>query len=240
MSPRARARHRLRSEWLAALGWGGLAGMVACAAPATKAPLHIDLPSEAELAQARTTHPRWAPSLEPTPDVVTIEPARGGPLDESENDGDPPPRVLDRDSFAPDPPRTMHLAWPLPATGVTSLFGLRPDPVDGRERFHYGVDLQGTYGEIVRAVAPGVVVFAGWNHGHGRQVMVTHPGGWQTTYSHLSQLIVNYGDPVRRGQAVGQMGNSGRSTGPHLHFEITRWGSYYDPLDLLGTDIPTD
>ena len=71
-------------------------------------------------------------------------------------------------------------------------------------------------------------------------VIVRHPGGWQTSYSHLSQLIAARGQRVTTGEPVGLLGNSGRSTGPHLHFEVTRWGAYHDPLDVLATPVPLD
>ncbi len=132
------------------------------------------------------------------------------------------------------------MQWPLPATGVTSLFGARTDPITGKSRYHYGVDLQGQYGQVVQASAPGQVIYAGWNRGHGRQVIIQHPGGWRTSYSHLAQQTVTRGQWLRAGQSIGQVGNSGRSTGPHLHLEITRWGSYFDPLDVLGTTVAID
>jgi murein DD-endopeptidase MepM/ murein hydrolase activator NlpD len=76
----------------------------------------------------------------------------------------------------------MTLRWPLPATGINSLYGNRIDPVDARIRHHNGVDLDAAYGAVVMAAAPGVVVWAGWNAGHGRQVVIEHPGGYRTGY----------------------------------------------------------
>jgi len=136
--------------------------------------------------------------------------------------------------------RYMVLQWPLPATGVTSLFGKRVDPVTGTSRFHYGVDMEGHYGQTVQAAASGTVVTARWRNGHGRIVVVKHLGGWRTSYSHLSRINVTEGQMLSSGQAIGMLGNSGRSTGPHLHFEITRFGAYHDPLDLLGSPIALD
>lgn len=213
----------------------------ACAAQRERVPLTFEPTTAAELSRLVSVR-RDKPSVHdpvPADGVITIESGRGGPLTEEPG---PPTATLPEiaDPFLPAPPQTLGLAWPLPATGVTSPFGPRSDPINGAERFHYGVDLQGTYGQTVESVAPGIVLFAGWNYGHGRQVVVQHDGGWQSSYSHLSQFIVHRGQRVRRGQPLGQMGNSGRSTGPHLHLEITRWGSYYDPLDLLGTSVPID
>lgn len=185
--------------------------------------------------------------------VETIEAGRGGPLEPEPAHtvaGEFPPVGPGASIAAIEPPGgapapvvderlgyQMLLRWPLPATGVTSLFGARTDPLTGKPRFHYGVDLQGGYGQVVQAAASGRIIHAGWNEGHGRQVIIEHPGGWRTSYSHLAQCTVNRGQGVRTGQTVGQLGNSGRSTGPHLHFEVTRWGSHFDPLDVLGTSV---
>ena len=134
-------------------------------------------------------------------------------------------------------PAHLLLQWPLPATGVTSLFGWRRDPFDGHQRQHNGVDLEAEYGAVVAAAADGVVIWAGWNAGHGRQVVINHAGGYQTGYSHLSQILVPIGAAVQSGQPIGRVGNSGRSTGAHLHFEVTRFGRYLDPLDNLGVPL---
>jgi len=136
------------------------------------------------------------------------------------------------------PEGRIHLRWPMAASGASSLFGARSDPVTGKERFHYGVDFPGRYGEQVRAIAPGKVTFAGWNHGHGRMVTILHGGGWRSSYSHLAQTVAVIGSTVQPGQTIGLLGNSGRSTGPHLHLEITRYDAFVDPLDVLGTDVP--
>jgi murein DD-endopeptidase MepM/ murein hydrolase activator NlpD len=144
----------------------------------------------------------------------------------------------------PGAPRNGHgymvLQWPLPATGVNSLYGERADPLDGLERHHNGVDLEASLGAVVGAAADGVVIWAGWNAGHGRQVIIEHAGGFRTGYSHLSQLLTYLGSSIRTGDPVGLVGNSGRSTGPHLHFEVTRDDLYVDPLDVLGVPQPTD
>jgi murein DD-endopeptidase MepM/ murein hydrolase activator NlpD len=144
----------------------------------------------------------------------------------------------------PGAPKDGHgyllLQWPLPATGVNSLYGRRADPLDGFERDHNGVDLEADYGAVVSAAADGVVVWAGWNSGHGRQVIIEHRGGYRTGYSHLSQLLTFVGSAVRAGDPIGLVGSSGRSTGPHLHFEVTRDDAYVDPLDVLGLPQPID
>jgi murein DD-endopeptidase MepM/ murein hydrolase activator NlpD len=116
---------------------------------------------------------------------------------------------------------------------VTSFFGPRLDPLDGRPRYHLGLDLQAREGQDVTAAADGVVVSAGWAGGHGNRVEVLHESGVVTGYSHLSSIVVQRGERVARGQAVGLAGHTGRVTGPHLHFEVWRDGEPQDPLDLL-------
>ncbi len=161
--------------------------------------------------------------------------AMGGPIDESDQPvlGNAPELWL----TIPEAPRVMMLQWPLPATGVTSAFGERADPLEGDARFHYGIDLEAQYGQVVRAAAAGRVATVGWNHGHGRQITITHAGAFQTGYSHLAQTLVYEGQIVEAGEALGLVGTSGRTTGPHLHFEVMRYGSHVDPLNVLGVPI---
>jgi murein DD-endopeptidase MepM/ murein hydrolase activator NlpD len=134
----------------------------------------------------------------------------------------------------------LVLSWPIPTTGVNSLFGPRQDPLDGTARYHAGVDLEADYGTVIEASAAGWVSDAAWHAGHGRRVVLEHAGGYQTVYSHLSQVLAVSGTWVRAGDAIGRVGNSGRSTGPHLHFEVNRWGEHLDPLDYLAVPVPLD
>lgn len=145
-----------------------------------------------------------------------------------------PPAENDRRGRALDD--AIALMWPVQPVIVTSQFGYRRDPILGREnvRFHAGVDLGGDSGDVVHASGPGRVVGAGWTGGHGRSVVVQHPGGVQTMYAHLRQIIVSIGMEVEAGSPIGLMGSSGRSTGPHLHFEVRRGGVPLDPLEVLG------
>ena len=135
---------------------------------------------------------------------------------------------------------SISLDWPLAATGITSLYGPRPDPLEKRQGFHYGVDMAAEYGTVVQSTAAGRVIVAGWNGGHGRRVVIQHIAGYRTSYSHLSQVTVVAGTWIESGHSIGRVGNSGRSTGPHLHLEVTRFGEHLDPLDLLGTKLSTD
>jgi murein DD-endopeptidase MepM/ murein hydrolase activator NlpD len=208
-----------------------LVALVACAGTGDKMAWTWD--QELAASEAQPCDAGWRAAA-----IETIEPpGRGGPL-ESE-----PPDVAAVRALPVVPaglPAQLTFAWPLPATGINSLFGKRRDPMDGSERWHWGVDLAAEYGQAVSATAPGFIVYAGWNGGHGRTVIIEHDGGWRSTYSHLAQALLPEGSWVNAGQAVGLAGNSGRSTGPHLHFELTRYGEWLDPLELLGTSVPVD
>ncbi|MEO1302633.1 MAG: M23 family metallopeptidase [Myxococcota bacterium] len=156
-----------------------------------------------------------------------------------------PPVEIRYPSRDPGEPRTLRpnqllLEWPLPAIGITSLYGKRIDPVDRSVRFHRGIDIKADYGEIIRAPAAGQVVAAGWSGGYGRRLVIEHAGGYQTVYAHLAEFKVTLGSRVRAGQPLGTVGTSGRSTGAHLHLEVTHWNKPVDPLDVLGLviDLP--
>ena len=114
-----------------------------------------------------------------------------------------------------DPP------YEIPGTEITSKFGWRTDPFNGAAKFHRGIDIRAAYGQDVPSAGLGRVVSAGTQGGYGQTVVVEHAGGFRTRYAHLSTTLVAPGDDVRAGQAVGRAGNSGRTTGTHLHFEVT-------------------
>ncbi|NBC30807.1 MAG: peptidoglycan DD-metalloendopeptidase family protein [Spirochaetes bacterium] len=116
----------------------------------------------------------------------------------------------------------------------TSGFGMRDDPFTGQRRFHNGIDLAGPIGTPVGAAMPGTVAHIESQIGnYGKFVILRHEGGFQTLYAHLDGFSVRKGQYVSQGQTVGVMGNTGRSTGPHLHFSIIRNGSFVDPLGFL-------
>jgi peptidoglycan hydrolase FlgJ len=124
----------------------------------------------------------------------------------------------------------LEAAVPLPVSGqVSSAYGWRTDPFNGRARFHSGVDIAAAYGREVPAVGDGRVVFAGEQGGYGNTVVVEHAGGVRTRYAHLSSVQVSEGQDVASGTVVGRVGSSGRSTGPHLHFEVLQDGRAVDP-----------
>lgn len=131
----------------------------------------------------------------------------------------------------------LILRQPLSSMMVSSPFGVRTDPFNGSKRFHAGVDLSAAEGVMVYASAPGTVVYAGWQGGFGRHVVVDHGDGFRTHYSHLQDLFVKVGQRVDEREPMGAVGNTGRSTGPHLHFAVTNAaGSFLDPLVML--DVP--
>lgn len=112
---------------------------------------------------------------------------------------------------------------------VTSTYGWRSDPFKGHAKFHGGIDLAARYGTEVPAAAGGTVVSAGEQGGYGLTVVVRHQNGFESRYAHLSSIEVRAGDAVAAGQQVGRVGSTGRSTGPHLHFEVTQAGRRVDP-----------
>lgn len=115
----------------------------------------------------------------------------------------------------------------------TSGFGYRNDPMGAGTRMHNGTDMAGPTGTPIYATGEGTVVFAGWNSGFGRHVRIRHANGIETTYSHMSQLRVEVGQRVSRGDRIGDMGNSGRSTGTHLHYEVYRNGTPVNPMTFI-------
>ena len=112
---------------------------------------------------------------------------------------------------------------------VTSHFGFRRDPFNGRTRFHQGVDIAAKRGTKVFSPASGFVVFAGRKGGYGRVVEVQHDQTTLTRYAHLQKTLVSQGQVVHKGDVLGRTGNSGRSTGPHLHLEVLNKGRQVDP-----------
>ena len=116
---------------------------------------------------------------------------------------------------------------------ASSGFGVRIDPFLNRPAMHTGIDFRGAVGEPVRATASGTVTVAGWSGGYGRMVEVEHGNGLATRYGHLSEIEVKVGQTIRTGQVVGRLGSTGRSTGPHLHYETRINGEAVDPGRFL-------
>lgn len=116
---------------------------------------------------------------------------------------------------------------------VSSQFGSRTDPFTGRRAFHKGVDFAGREGAEVVAVASGVVIWSGERYGYGQLVEVNHGNGYVTRYAHNADNLVAVGDTVRRGQVIARMGETGRATGPNLHFEVLLNDKPVDPLTYV-------
>ena len=116
---------------------------------------------------------------------------------------------------------------------LQSGFGVRIDPFLGRPAMHTGLDLHGETGDVVRATADGTVTAAGWSGGYGRAVDVDHGNGLSTRYGHLSSIDVRVGQSIKTGQIIGKVGSTGRSTGPHLHYETRLKGEAVDPQKFL-------
>lgn len=116
---------------------------------------------------------------------------------------------------------------------VRSRFGPRIDPIDRVPRFHRGIDISAPTGTPIGAASAGRVIFSGRDKGHGNMVAIEHPDGTVTRYAHASQLLVKVGDYVESGQTVALVGSTGHSTGPHLHFEVIKNGTFVDPLTVL-------
>ncbi|OJV99082.1 MAG: hypothetical protein BGO39_16610 [Chloroflexi bacterium 54-19] len=121
---------------------------------------------------------------------------------------------------------------------VTSLFGIRPSPfVANTTNMHYGLDLAVPEGTPVAVTKAGVVSYVGYDPGYGNRVEVTHQGGWVTLYGHNRQLLVKVGQPVQQGDILALSGNTGASTGPHVHYEIHLNGVAFDPLKVVKVPL---
>lgn len=115
----------------------------------------------------------------------------------------------------------------------TSGFGRRKDPITGQTLMHKGIDLAGSVGDPIYAPADGVVIYTGRRGGYGNTVVIDHGYGLQTHFAHLSEFRVTPGQRVERGHLIAEMGNTGKSTGPHLHYEVRRMGQPVDPKSFI-------
>jgi len=186
----------------------------------------------------RAPPPETAPSTSPNI-YVEVRPKRTSP-----NFYVPPGGPSRWESLPPQPkaPATNiraelggRFAFPLASyKKITSPFGYRRHPISGDVRMHTGVDLAAQTGTKIYAADSGTVIHSGWLGGYGYCVMVDHHNGYVSLYGHCSKLVVDVGDNVRRGDYIAQVGSTGASTGPHLHFEIRRNGTPIDPLQFFG------
>lgn len=123
---------------------------------------------------------------------------------------------------------------PLENAYITSSFGKRSHPVDGSDYFHKGTDFAASKGTDIVASEAGSVIYSDYSDGYGKTVIIQHADGYETLYAHCDQLFVEIGEYVEKGQVIASVGNTGRSTGPHLHFEVHKDDTYLDPETIIN------
>jgi murein DD-endopeptidase MepM/ murein hydrolase activator NlpD len=128
--------------------------------------------------------------------------------------------------------RYLPLGTPLNGN-ITSRYGKRKDPLNKKSAFHPGIDIRGKRGEKIYSTADGVVIKSFRNGGYGNYVVIDHGNGYTTSYAHMQKYLVHKGDRVTRGQVIGLVGNTGRSTGPHLHYEIALNNNTINPHNFM-------
>ncbi|MCU7914428.1 MAG: M23 family metallopeptidase [Candidatus Thiodiazotropha sp. (ex Gloverina cf. vestifex)] len=129
---------------------------------------------------------------------------------------------------------------PIKKGWISSYFGMRNDPFSGKRAMHKGMDFAGKEGSDVVAVAAGVVTWSGDRYGYGELVEINHGKGYVTRYGHNAKILVEIGDRIRPGQVIATMGSTGRSTGPHVHFEVVRNGKIVNPTKYIRTKRSKD
>ncbi|MFD0588956.1 M23 family metallopeptidase [Paenibacillus sp. GCM10027627] len=132
--------------------------------------------------------------------------------------------------------RITPTIWPADSRKITSTFGVRSDPFTGRSSLHSGLDLGGNRGDAIYAAADGVITLSENTYPHGNNIIIDHGRGIETRYLHLNERLVKVGDKVKKGQLIGELGNTGRSTGPHLHYEVIVGGVHVDPMPYIKED----
>lgn len=167
--------------------------------------------------------------------LMPIVSTKGGTLTQDERRANVILQGLDRMNLYRLASVKAPFANPIPSGNYrfTSGFGYRNDPKGAGTRMHAGLDFAGSYGTPLYATADGVVVKAGWGNGYGRMVQIRHDFGLETLYGHMSQIRVSVGQRVSRGDRIGDMGNSGRSTGTHLHYEVHVGGRPVNPMTFI-------
>ena len=132
---------------------------------------------------------------------------------------------------------SLPLGSPLDTLIISSNYGWRRSPIHRGWRMHSGTDFFAAWSDTVYATGDGTINKSGWNFGYGRQIKITHCGGYESSYSHLYRYFVDVGDSVKMGDPIARAGNSGMVTGPHLHYEISRWDKNIDPMSLLSYSL---
>lgn len=143
-------------------------------------------------------------------------------------------QALDALDFVKSEARSHPIGTPLPGNTITSHFGYRTDPILGNQAFHAGLDFRGIIGEGVHAPAAAVVVSAGTQGGYGNMVELRHKDGLVTRFGHLSRIDVAVGQKINAGDIIGEVGSTGRSTGPHLHYEVRIDNKPVDPSRYIA------
>lgn len=170
------------------------------------------------------------------------EDAMGGPFEPVPGDADPDTfrdgvelavAQIERFETLKDTASGLPLMTPMSRGNITSRFGVRSDPFRRRPAMHTGIDFRAPSGEAAKATAPGKVVSAGYNRGYGYMVEIDHGGGLTTRFAHLSKIVAKKGQSVAKGDIIGRTGSTGRSTGPHLHYEIRVNGRAIDPMTFI-------
>jgi murein DD-endopeptidase MepM/ murein hydrolase activator NlpD len=136
-----------------------------------------------------------------------------------------------------DTAKRLPFANPAPGREITSRFGNRPDPFFGGLAMHAGIDFRAPTGTEIRSTGAGKIVTASFSGGYGNMVEIDHGLGLSTRYGHMSRILVSEGDTVETGQILGLAGSTGRSTGPHLHYEVRRNGDPVDPMRFLNAGM---
>ncbi|ADO82717.1 M23 family metallopeptidase [Ilyobacter polytropus] len=126
-------------------------------------------------------------------------------------------------------PTLKSFRWPIKTKEITSKFGSRIHPITGRKTTHDGVDLKSKMNTPVYAPYSGTVTYSGWMRGYGKVVIINHGNGYETRYAHLNRWLVKKGQKISKGQVIAKTGNTGLSTGPHLHYEIRKNSKPVDP-----------
>lgn len=122
---------------------------------------------------------------------------------------------------------------PITKGWLSSYYGMRTHPLSGRREMHKGIDFAGAMGGQVIAVAKGVVTYSGKRYSYGNLIEIAHGNGYSTRYAHNSRLLVSVGDTVEKGFQIAEIGSSGRSTGPHVHFEVLKNGREVNPIPFI-------
>ena len=175
--------------------------------------------------------------LSPSPGAIGgpyVAPQSSEPFNASLNDLD---AALTRLETVRDTAKRLPFANPAPGKDITSRFGNRPDPFLGGLAMHAGIDFRSPVGGEIRSSGAGKVIAAGPAGGYGNMVEIDHGLGLTTRYGHMSRIVVKVGDEVASGDTIGLSGNTGRSTGPHLHYEVRRNGEAVDPTHFLNAGM---